>query len=229
VQVAFAWVGLLGIPIGTIASVLLLIYFFKPGARALFSGTPPAELTPGQRAEVTALTRSSGAVVALVLMGVLGAVLGLGLVAAIAVPGVLRARLAGNEAGALATLRAINGAQVTFASTCGHGFYAPDLASLAAAPTGGSDAFLDDELAQDPLIRHGYAIGLIAGNAAPDVPAACNGAPVVGSYFLSADPLQPGITGTRFFGTNQDGRLFQSEVDIPVTHTGVPEGATLVE
>jgi hypothetical protein len=228
-QLVFAWVGLLGIPIGTIISVLLLIYFLKPGVKALFSGKAAPELTPEELAQVTALSRSSSAAVVLVVVVIFGSIAGLGFVAAIAVPGLLRARISGNEAAALATLRAINSAQVTFASTCGHGFYAPDLASLGIAPPGDRGPFLDPELARDPLVQSGYTVALVAGEPARDVPVACNGTPVVASYFAGADPERPGTTGLRFFATNQDCRLFQSEADIPVTHTGVPEGATLVE
>ena len=41
------------------------------------------------------------------------------ILAAIAVPGLLRARMSGNEASAIGSMRAINSAQVTYAATCG--------------------------------------------------------------------------------------------------------------
>ena len=50
----------------------------------------------------------------------------IGIIAAIAVPGLLRARMAGNEASAIGSLRAINGAQATYAASCGSGFYCSD-------------------------------------------------------------------------------------------------------
>src|ERR671923_213978 len=48
----------------------------------------------------------------------------IGIIAAIAVPGLLRARQSGNEASAIGSMRAINSAQVTFAASCGGGGYA---------------------------------------------------------------------------------------------------------
>jgi len=37
-QLVFAWIGLLGIPIGTVISIAILFYLYKPGIKALFSG-----------------------------------------------------------------------------------------------------------------------------------------------------------------------------------------------
>ena len=49
----------------------------------------------------------------------------IGVIAAIAVPGLLRARQSGNEASAIGSLRAVNSAQSTYAASCGNGFYSP--------------------------------------------------------------------------------------------------------
>src|ERR1044071_621418 len=62
----------------------------------------------------------------------------IGIIAAIAVPGLLRARMSGNEASAIGSLRAINSSQQAFASSCANGFFAPDLTVLGDAPTGGT-------------------------------------------------------------------------------------------
>ncbi len=58
----------------------------------------------------------------------------IGIIAAIAVPGLLRARMSGNEASAIGSLRAINSAESTYASSCGGGGYAIKLVDLATAP-----------------------------------------------------------------------------------------------
>ena len=60
----------------------------------------------------------------------------IGIIAAIAVPGLLRARMSGNEASAIGSLRAINSAESTFSSSCGANGYAQTLNDLAKAPTG---------------------------------------------------------------------------------------------
>ena len=52
------------------------------------------------------------------------------LVAAIAIPGLLRARMAGNEASAIGSLRAINSGQAAYSSSCAAGGYATTLADL---------------------------------------------------------------------------------------------------
>ena len=62
----------------------------------------------------------------------------IGIIAAIAVPGLLRARMSANESGAIASLRVINNAQQTYYSSCGNGFYAGTLPILGDAPAAGT-------------------------------------------------------------------------------------------
>ena len=54
----------------------------------------------------------------------------IGIIAAIAVPGLLRARMSGNEASAIGSLRAINSGQASYSSSCAAGGYAIDLKDL---------------------------------------------------------------------------------------------------
>ncbi len=77
----------------------------------------------------------------------------IGIIAAIAVPGLLRARLSGNEASAIGSVRTISSAQATFSSSCGGGGYASTLAALAAAPAG-SVSFVPPDLATG--VKSGY-------------------------------------------------------------------------
>ena len=58
-----------------------------------------------------------------------------GIIAAIAVPGLLRARMSGNEASAIGSLRAINSGQASYSSSCGNGGYAVTLPDLYKART----------------------------------------------------------------------------------------------
>ena len=57
------------------------------------------------------------AIVAIV--AVFGGIAMIGIIAAIAIPGLLRARMAGNEASAIGSIRAMSSAQAAFASTHG--------------------------------------------------------------------------------------------------------------
>ena len=84
----------------------------------------------------------------------------IGIIAAIAIPGLLRARMSGNEASAIGSLRAVNSAESTFAASCGSGFYAPSLVELGTPPTvAGGDGFIGPDLAADPATKSSYLRG----------------------------------------------------------------------
>ncbi len=155
----------------------------------------------------------------------------IGIIAAVAVPAFLRERVAGNEASAMESIRAINSAQATYAASCGGGFYAPSLANLATSPTiGGGDGFIGPDLGTDPSLKSGYSVALTAGPAAAGAPASCNGAAagsVVSTYFVGASPTAG--AGGRFFGSNQGGTIFQSPTVVAVTQSGAPAGATPIQ
>ena len=103
----------------------------------------------------------------------------IGIIAAIAIPGLLRARMSGNEASAIGSLRTINTAQVAFSSACGNNFYASSLANLALAPPGGQ-SFIAPDMGVDPVIKSGYTVALTPGPApTPAAAPACNGTAVV--------------------------------------------------
>src|ERR1700730_3798689 len=86
----------------------------------------------------------------------------IGIIAAIAIPGLLRARMAGNEASAIGSLRAINSGQAAFSSSCAGGGYSTALADLFKSPPGGT-GFVSPDLATDPSIKSGYTVTLAAG------------------------------------------------------------------
>jgi prepilin-type N-terminal cleavage/methylation domain-containing protein len=151
----------------------------------------------------------------------------IGIIAAISVPGLLRARMAGNEASAIGSLRAINSAQSTYAASCGSGFYAPSLLSLGTPPTvGGGDGFIGTDLATDPSIKSSYTMTMTGGAVGAGAPASCNGVAAgatVSTYYVSASPTAGG--GVRFFGTNQGGTIYTSTAAVAVTQNGAPAGA----
>src|SRR5213594_729429 len=86
----------------------------------------------------------------------------IGIIAAIAVPGLLRARMSGNEASAIGSMRAVNSSQVTYAASCGGGGYATDLVDLAKAPAAGGDAFISPDLNKNGVVKSGYTLTLVA-------------------------------------------------------------------
>ena len=71
----------------------------------------------------------------------------IGIIAAIAVPGLLRARMSGNEASGIGSIRTISSGQATFASSCGGGGYAGSLATLGEPAPGSNVAFIPADLA----------------------------------------------------------------------------------
>jgi prepilin-type N-terminal cleavage/methylation domain-containing protein len=135
----------------------------------------------------------------------------IGIIAAIAVPGLMRARISGNEASAIGSLRAVSSAQSTFAASCANGLYAPTLDVLGSGPSGGS-AFISPDLgAAATATKSGYNVGM-AGTAATATVAACNGAAaatLTSGYHAWADPISAS-TGTRYFGTNSTGTIWQN-------------------
>ena len=70
----------------------------------------------------------------------------IGIIAAIAVPGLLRARMSGNEVSAIGGIRAVNTSEVSYSASCGFGSYAVLFSTLGTPPPGGNQAFLSNDL-----------------------------------------------------------------------------------
>src|SRR4051812_42996562 len=95
----------------------------------------------------------------------------IGIIAAIAIPGLLRARMAGNEASGIGSLRAINSGQAAYSSSCANGGYATTLEDLFKAPTGGT-GFISPDLSTSSVTKSGYTVNLSAGASSSTVTAA---------------------------------------------------------
>ncbi len=151
----------------------------------------------------------------------------IGIIAAIAVPGLLRARMSGNEASAIGSLRAINSSQQAYASSCANGFYASGTEDLG-APSGGGAPFISPDLggvaAGASLEKSGYEITLDEGSDAdPGTIASCNGvagADLVSTYFVFADPVTANSTGMRFFWTNTLGTIYTDSATMSAEDVG---------
>jgi type IV pilus assembly protein PilA len=139
----------------------------------------------------------------------------IGIIAAIAVPGLLRARMSGNEASAIGSMRAVNTAQASYSSAAGQGGYATSLDILGNACPGGTQGFISPDMdpSQVPaasvsgtgVIKSGYIVDL-AGNAVAG-PDDCNVAPTNTDYVGTAIP-QSASTGARGFNTAAAGTIF---------------------
>jgi prepilin-type N-terminal cleavage/methylation domain-containing protein len=137
----------------------------------------------------------------------------IGIIMAIAVPGLLKARLNAQEGAAAAALRAISSSEANYAATCGVGGYATDLADLVKPPPGTSFGFISPDLSSNGVVKSGYVF-VVEKNGRPDTVdillPTCNGAAAnrATSFFASAFPVTFGKTGTRYFATDTPGTIF---------------------
>ncbi len=135
----------------------------------------------------------------------------IGMLSTLALPALLRAKSAANAASALGTIRIVGGAQMSYALTCGLGFFAPDLPTLGVPPAGFTDTFLPPELTSGAAILHGgYNFSLYATPLA-GTPPTCNGlaaGATAPTYVFVADPVNP-AANPRFFGMNSDGVIYE--------------------
>jgi type IV pilus assembly protein PilA len=128
------------------------------------------------------------------------------IIAAIAIPNLLRARVAANEASAVGTLRTLNTAAITYSSMYGNGF-PPALTNLG----GGTPAtcananLVDDTIAQPPNQKSGYKFAYVDGPGDVPNPAAKGGCAGNNTYIVTATPIVVGTTGQRAFCTDQTG------------------------
>lgn len=141
----------------------------------------------------------------------------IGLLASLAIPGLLRARGAAQSSSALGTLRIINSAELSYAIGCGLGFYSPDLPTLGVVPPGSAEAYLPADLATGfTVMKSGYNFSL-AGDGLPGAPATCNGLAAgmaSPTYAAVADPIDP-ITGLPFFyAVNADGTIYKHSASL---------------
>jgi prepilin-type N-terminal cleavage/methylation domain-containing protein len=151
----------------------------------------------------------------------------IGIIAAIAVPGMLRARMSANEAAAVGSLRAINSGETAFSASCGAGFFADTLSNLAKAPTGGT-SFISPDLAADTVTKSGYLLNLnAAATSTASAADACTGAwKPTRAYYATAIPVTFNSTGTRSFATDPRGTIFQASTATATAPIGDPIAST---
>jgi type IV pilus assembly protein PilA len=133
------------------------------------------------------------------------------IIAAIAIPNLLRSKMAANEASAVGSLRTINTASVGYSTT--YGGYPPALTNLSpATPATATSADLIDSVLATGT-KSGYAFTYAA------VTSDANGN--ILSYTLNANPLKVGTTGQRGFFTNQTG-VIRADPTTAATATSTP-------
>lgn len=124
----------------------------------------------------------------------------IGIISALAMPGLLRARSSANEASAVQSLRTLVSAQSTFATTCGSNGYTTSLTTLV------SEQYASPDLDITP--KSGYQFQLVQGLNSAALANDCLGQPTRSGYYFRAEPLS-GNNGRRGFATNQVGTIWQ--------------------
>ena len=143
----------------------------------------------------------------------------IGIIAAIAIPGLLRARMGANESSAIGSMRVINSAQQAYFASCGNGFYASTLVILGSAPLGGTPFISPDLSSAVTLVKSGYRVSMASGSEAFAASLdGCNplgvAASLFSSYRVQADPLTWNVTGRRWFFTNALGTVYVNDTDV---------------
>jgi len=119
------------------------------------------------------------------------------IIAAIAIPNLLRSRIVANQASAIAGLRVINTSEINYASSYGQG-YSSTLLQLGPPSTGNlpnsqAAGMMDSILAGG--LKSGYSFSYVPAN--PDA----NGN--YEAFSATASPTQVGTTGTAYYYTDQ--------------------------
>ena len=123
------------------------------------------------------------------------------IIAAIAIPNLLRSRIAANEASAVGSLRTLNTSEVTYNTTypgvgfaCSLGVLGPPAGGAAASSS--AAGLIDSNLAGG--IKSGYTFAFLNTTCTPS-------AGVNTSYDIVANPQNPGVTGQRYFCSDLSG------------------------
>ena len=141
--------------------------------------------------------------------------------ASIAFPILLRARISSNEGVAVASLRTIHSAQAAFASACGSGGYAQSLEDLSKPAMGSAVGFVQEPYTVNGVVQNGYTASLMAANGASVIlskNATCNGSAsdAMSGFVGERHAVTIGTTGARSFAIDTQGILYMR-----------PDGATI--
>ena len=129
------------------------------------------------------------------------------IIAAIAIPNLLRSRMAANEASAVGSIRTMNTAAISYNSTYGNGFPATiaQIGTTGSAAVSCNNAELIDSVLTGGT-KSGYTFQILAGAVAvPAPPTGCTTAGNSDGYGAIATPVTVGTTGQRSFCSDASG------------------------
>ncbi len=135
----------------------------------------------------------------------------IGIIAAIAIPSLLRARQSANEASAIGSLRSVASSQQNYAASAARGGYAPTLPRLGLACPGSTIPFLSSELTSAVTVqKSGFLMEMQPGTTATPAPLDCNNAATVSDFYMTAIASAPGITANRAFAVTNFGSIWEN-------------------
>jgi len=127
------------------------------------------------------------------------------IIAAIAIPNLIRSRMAANEASAVGSVRTMNTASITYSSTYGN---FPTALKQIGTTTGSTLGCENAELIDEVLTagtKSGYTFSMGAGNGSATLVSPCTTAQSTDGYGVMAKPVSVGTTGQRGFCTDASG------------------------
>jgi prepilin-type N-terminal cleavage/methylation domain-containing protein len=152
------------------------------------------------------------------------------IIAAIAVPGLLRARMTGNETSAIASLKVTTSSQVAYSAACGNGAYAATYVVLGTAPSGGSEGFISADLGSSTTpAKSGYNFTMTGSAGSVAGPADCNTTATISGYYATARPMALNTTGTRSFAVNAGNTIWQLVGGTAPTEPFAASGGTPIQ
>ncbi len=135
----------------------------------------------------------------------------IGIIAAIAIAGVLRARMSANEAGTVGSMRSVVSAQLNYAASAARGGYAPTLPRLGAMCPGSNVPFLSSELTAGVIVeKSGYIVEMQPARGSGVGANDCNNVPTAGGFYIAAVASMPGVTGGRGFAASHIGAIWEN-------------------
>ena len=142
------------------------------------------------------------------------------IIAAIAVPGLLRARMTGNETSAIASMKVTTTSQVAYSAACGNGGYASTYDILGDAPGGNpnDEGFISKDLGHAaPVQKSGYDFAMPGAAGAVAGVNDCNAVATVSAWLATAVPQTVGSTGGRAFAVNTSNTVWQDTTGVAPT------------
>jgi len=147
------------------------------------------------------------------------------IIAAIAIPNLIKSKMAANESSAASSIRSVNTAQVTYASMFPQVGYSATLGALGGPAVGCAppalstvaQACLIDEILSGngvpPLVKSGYRFGMGAGAVV---------GPPLATYNVTATPVGLGTSGQKMFCSDESGVLRQDPTGAACTRASLP-------